>query len=131
MHLYDRESANRLLPRLQDLLAQIVEKRRELAAIQRQLSGRAPRGQTPEVADDDGHLSRRFERLDAELIGLIEAVQDTGAVVKDLDMGLIDFPGVVDRQPVYLCWKLGEANVQYYHSVEEGYYGRKKLPDGP
>ncbi|HEY4002675.1 MAG TPA: DUF2203 domain-containing protein [Candidatus Xenobia bacterium] len=127
MHLYNRESANKLLPSLRQLLEEIVEKRRELTAIQRQLHSRHMHPVDQLLADEDGRLSRRFEQLDEELFALIQQVQKTGAVVKDLEMGLIDFPAVVDRQPVYLCWKLGEDDIRFYHGVEEGFYGRKPL----
>ncbi len=128
MRLFDRDSANQQIPALRELLTQIVDKRRELAAIQRQLHGHHGSSTQLHGIDDDGHLSRRFEQLDEELFNLIGQVQGLGAVVKDLEMGLVDFPAIIDREPVYLCWKLGEGDIGFYHGVEEGYYGRKPLP---
>jgi len=52
-----------------------------------------------------------------------------GVQVKDLDMGLLDFPCVVDDQIVLLCWKLGEDKIEYWHGVEEGYRGRKRIDE--
>jgi len=57
----------------------------------------------------------------------LERILSTGCLIKDLDMGLLDFPAIVDNQEVYLCWKLGEDRIRYYHRQDEGYSGRKPL----
>lgn len=57
----------------------------------------------------------------------LEKILSTGCLIKDLDMGLLDFPAIVNNQEVYLCWKLGEDRIRYYHRQDEGYAGRKPL----
>jgi len=57
----------------------------------------------------------------------IEKIQEFGCLVKDLDMGLIDFPTMLNGVEVYLCWKLGEPGIQFWHGVEEGFRGRKSI----
>ena len=52
-----------------------------------------------------------------------------GTVVKDLETGLVDFPSLRGGEEVYLCWKLGEARIGYWHGIEEGFAGRKPLDD--
>jgi hypothetical protein len=59
----------------------------------------------------------------------IEQVQELGCIVKDLDIGLIDFPTVFHGEEVYLCWKLGESGIQYWHSVHEGFRGRQAIDE--
>ena len=63
----------------------------------------------------------------ASLRSAIEQVQAIGCVVKDLDIGLIDFPTEFRGEEVYLCWKLGEAEIEFWHGVEEGFSGRKAI----
>ena len=63
----------------------------------------------------------------SELKEAIEKVQEFGCLVKDLDIGLIDFPTLFRGEEVYLCWKLGEPGIQFWHGVEEGFAGRKKI----
>ena len=63
----------------------------------------------------------------AELKEAIDKIQEFGCIVKDLDIGLIDFPTLFRGEEVYLCWKLGEAGIQFWHGVEEGFAGRKKI----
>jgi hypothetical protein len=57
----------------------------------------------------------------------LEKILATGCIIKDLDVGLLDFPAVLDDEEVYLCWKLGEDRIRYYHRQDEGYSGRKPL----
>jgi hypothetical protein len=56
-------------------------------------------------------------------------IDSTGVQVKDLDMGLLDFPCVVDGRTVLLCWKLGENGITHWHGVEEGFAGRKPIDE--
>jgi len=73
-------------------------------------------------------------RRRAELDKATQEVQDTlteidsiGVQVKDLDKGLLDFPSVLDGKSILLCWKLGEKEIAYWHSPEDGFAGRKPL----
>jgi hypothetical protein len=63
----------------------------------------------------------------SELKEAIEKIHEFGCLVKDLDIGLIDFPTLFRGEEVYLCWKLGEPGIQFWHGVEEGFAGRKKI----
>jgi hypothetical protein len=57
----------------------------------------------------------------------IERVHEFGCLVKDLNTGLIDFPTLFQGEEVYLCWKLGEPGIQFWHGVNEGFRGRKPI----
>jgi hypothetical protein len=57
----------------------------------------------------------------------LEKILATGCLIKDLDIGLLDFPAIINNEEVYLCWKLGEDRIRYYHRQDEGYAGRKPL----
>jgi hypothetical protein len=57
----------------------------------------------------------------------IEEIHEIGCLVKDLDIGLIDFPTLFRGEEVYLCWKLGETGIAFWHGVEEGFRGRKAI----
>jgi hypothetical protein len=72
---------------------------------------------------------RRLERnqLEQGIQSALERIIETGCVVKDLDVGLLDFPARIDDQDVYLCWKLGEDRIRFYHRQDEGFSGRKPI----
>ena len=69
----------------------------------------------------------RREVAAARLRRAMEQVQETGCVVKDLDIGLVDFPAMRRGVEVCLCWKLGETAIGYWHGVDEGFRGRKPI----
>jgi hypothetical protein len=57
----------------------------------------------------------------------MERIEEIGCQVKDLETGLIDFPTLYRDQEVYLCWKLGESNISFWHHVEDGFRGRQPI----
>jgi hypothetical protein len=57
----------------------------------------------------------------------LDAIESLGAEPKDLDLGLVDFPAVIEGEPALLCWKFGEKSIRYYHGHSEGFAGRKPL----
>ena len=78
-----------------------------------------------------GEVRAAAEDVAQEADGIAECVRlldDAGVQVKDLDEGLLDFPAQKDGEDVLLCWKVGEPEVAYWHSLEEGFAGRKPLP---
>jgi hypothetical protein len=81
------------------------------------------------VVDRDRALADREHRDEAaaRLRERIEAVLETGCLVKDLDIGLVDFPTLFRGVEVYLCWKLGENGISFWHGVDEGFRGRKAI----
>ena len=64
-----------------------------------------------------------FERLDA----LVHRILDTGAQVKDINTGLLDFSAMKEGREVYLCWQYGEGEIAYWHEVDAGYAGRQPI----
>jgi hypothetical protein len=69
-------------------------------------------------------------RKDAAARGLkstLEQIQEIGCQLKDIETGLIDFPTLYRDREVYLCWKLGESGIGYWHHVEDGFRGRRPI----
>lgn len=81
---------------------------------------------------DIAKVARKRAERDKAIQGTRDALAEIEAIgvqVKDLDMGLLDFPCVVDDQVVLLCWKLGEEKIEYWHGLEEGFRGRKRIDE--
>ncbi len=70
--------------------------------------------------------ARRDEALE-RLKAAISEIQETGCVIKDLDIGLVDFATLLRGREVYLCWKLGEDAIGFWHGTDEGFAGRKPI----
>lgn len=69
-----------------------------------------------------------FDQLVKDMESAIEKITQQGCQLKHIEMGLIDFPSILDGEEVLLCWRMGEAMVGYYHGFDEGYTGRRPLP---
>jgi hypothetical protein len=65
--------------------------------------------------------TREFERINS----LAHEIQAIGGVIKDLNNGLVDFPTMREGREVYLCWKYGEQQIEYWHEVDSGYASRQ------
>ena len=57
----------------------------------------------------------------------LEKIEEIGVVVKDLDVGLVDFPTLYKGEEVYLCWRMDESDIAHWHGVHEGFAGRKEI----
>ena len=70
---------------------------------------------------------REFDDVVAEANRILASIQELGCRVTDVEVGLIDFPAIINDEEVYLCWRMDEPVVGYYHGLEEGYAGRRPL----
>ena len=114
------EEANGMLPRLSRALVAIKEARRVILAGAQRFRGKAP---TNGGGAQREEYWKAMAAMRAQLVWLIEE----GIVLRDAESGLIDFPSRVDGQEVYLCWRLGEDRVGYWHGPESGFAGRRPL----
>ena len=125
MKLFSPEKANALIPVLAPILEELWGKRRELAISLLEFDP-ALRGNRPDRLGDR-RSARRFTELKAEIVRLINRIEAYGCVVKDIDLGLLDFPALRDGRPVYLCWKAGETSLAFWHATDEGFSNRRPL----
>ena len=120
--LYRLEEANALVPKLRPLLERIRDNHKTLAedktlAVVRQKASHNGGGLP------GGHLAEVTKSLERDLGQL----QEWGIVLRDPRIGLIDFFHERDGRTVFLCWKLGEAKVEWWHPLETGIAGRQRL----
>jgi hypothetical protein len=119
---FTREEANALLPRLTAMLSRLRDAKDELTDTEAHeaLSEAAP-------ANGGGDEGRQVGVAFLEVRRLLETIEQSGIVLRDIDRGLVDFPTVIDDREVYLCWELGEDDVAYWHDMDAGYGGREPL----
>jgi len=132
MKLFSPERANALIPKLEPLVDELLSRRRELAIKLLEsdpaLHHHVEPTRRPRLAGVRSPLpAPRFAELKHEIARLIYRIEAFGCVLKDIDLGLVDFPAMRDDEPIYLCWKLGEPRVGYWHGIEESFGSRKGL----
>jgi hypothetical protein len=131
MKLFSPERANALICKLEPLIEELLTRRRELAIKLLEsdpaLHHAKPASQPRLAGVRSPFPAPRFAELKTEIGRLIYRIESYGCVVKDIDLGLIDFPSMRADEPVYLCWKLGEEEVGYWHGMDEGFTTRRPL----
>ncbi|MCG3768327.1 MAG: hypothetical protein JW394_0432 [Nitrospira sp.] len=123
--MFTLSEANRLIPQLNAKLISIQQAKAVLARTKEEIlkaSARSEYGGGSTV----GHLY--ISGLQGVSTNL-QTIQELGILVKDLDLGLCDFPHLHDGRIVYLCWKLGEQDVRWWHETTTGYKDRSPIDD--
>jgi hypothetical protein len=133
MKTFTLEEAQSLLPVLESLLKRATESKHSADEVESGLSELARRiylngGMRVDTA--------KVAKLRAEMDGHLQVVRESvaeidsiGVQVKDLEAGLLDFPYRLDDQIVLLCWRAGEATIEHWHTVEDGFHGRQPVDE--
>ena len=134
--IFSVEEANRLIPYLEQTLGQLSASARDIAALQREvqvLSAIESTGATGknhdvrELREKEVRCARMLEEFRASL----HEVASRGCILRDLDLGLVDFYTMARDKVVCLCWRLGEPRVEHWHTTDEGFSGRRPLSELP
>jgi hypothetical protein len=115
--------AKRLLPKLEEQLLAVKQEKEILVRSHGEIKKASAKAQCNGGSFAGPRYIKALERISDS----VEAIQEMGVLVKDLDVGLCDFPFLLDGRVVYLCWKLGEPEIRYWHEVEDGYNGRQPI----
>ena len=116
--LFTAKDANKTLPLVKKIVADIL-------ATGTDIRDRSER------CGDGFENNPEYKRLFAELRELLAELEAIGCVYKDFNfsVGLVDFPGMIDDEEVYLCWRSDEPEIRYYHPIEAGYASRAPIPE--
>ncbi len=129
--LFRLDEAQRLLAELEPALRTIASLKKSFDELDLELRACAERiallGGAFVQREELAVKRRRRDSLANTLRDSIEAVQQHGCLIKDLDEGLVDFPTLFRGEEVYLCWKLGEPAIEFWHGTSEGFRGRKPI----
>jgi hypothetical protein len=124
------EEANAALRDIRPLVEQLVAHRKEQQRLQAKrlelvarIAGNGGGIDSQALAD----LERAEQRERVDAARCVNTIHGHGAIVKDVDEGLVDFPALRQGEEVLLCWRLGEDEVAHWHGLEEGFAGRKQL----
>jgi len=132
--LFTLTEAEQTRKELEPFLVQAIGVRKKLSALEQELTAISTRiMMMGGVVVPYGKVAEKrmeHEKLGDVMKSNLEKILSTGCLIKDLDVGLLDFPAIINNEEVYLCWKLGEDRIRYYHRQDEGFAGRKPLEPG-
>ena len=115
--------ADSLIPALSGILAAARELKQKIEA--KVDDWRRRREGLP--AAEEAVLRGQVDFLAAQLEATLQKVIDLGCFPKDLELGLVDFPCRIEGREAYLCWRLGERRIEYWHGLTDGFQGRQRL----
>lgn len=131
MKLFSPEKANALIPKVAPLVEELWCKRRDLAIklleTETALRGVEPSPPIRMAVPRSPFVPSRFSEQKAEIVRIINRIEAYGCLLKDVDLGLLDFPSMREGRAVYLCWKAGEPEITSWHPMDEGYSSRRPL----
>ncbi|NMB83605.1 MAG: DUF2203 domain-containing protein [Ignavibacteria bacterium] len=110
--------AVKTLPLVKKIVGDILSDAAELRIISSKLAFNA---------EDDPEV----KRLSNNIEGYLKELEEIGCYYKDwnFQLGLVDFPSIINGEEVYLCWRSDEENINFYHPINEGYVSRKPIPE--
>lgn len=128
---YTLAEANGMLPRLTQLLQLMQAQGRQLQMLQGRSSEVAKKtsGNGNHNPGEDVALAQAITQVEESLQKAVRQLEEWGIQLKDLQIGLVDFPALRQGREVYLCWKLGEDEVGFWHDIESGFAGRAPIDD--
>jgi hypothetical protein len=114
--LFSPEEANRRLPYIRQIVNDILTKGQRLQALLNMPH------QTDVILDE-------CKTLEKQVFSLMKEIEDLGCYYKDwnFEIGLVDFPAIINGKEVLLCWRSDEPMVEWFHGIEDGYAGRQPI----
>jgi hypothetical protein len=129
--LFNLTEAERARREVEPLLVQAMEIRRIMGELDDKLSSVSTRimmmGGVTVDYEAVARVRRDHNLSIARIKDALDKIQATGCVVKDLDTGLVDFPTIINDEEVFLCWRLGEDRIRFWHRMDEGFSSRKPI----
>ena len=129
--LFTLTEAERARKEIEPFLVEAMDCRKKLAGLETDLSAVSARimmmGGVVVPYEKLATLRVEHQQLAESLKTALNRILETGCLIKDLEVGLLDFPALINNEEVYLCWRLGEDRIRFYHRQDEGFAGRKPL----
>ena len=129
--LFTLTEAERARKEIEPFLVEAMDCRKKLAGLETDLSAVSARimmmGGVIVPYEKLATLRVEHQQLASTLKAALNRILETGCLIKDLEVGLLDFPALINNEEVYLCWRLGEDRIRFYHRQDEGFAGRKPL----
>jgi hypothetical protein len=138
---YDLDRANARLPELRETLLMLRGLRSEVIVLRDRIVAldaptpvaggvaSTPSGTSRAAAEETRLLRMRIQGLIDQMQAAVAQIDVWGIQLREIETGLVDFPALVSGRPVWLCWRLGEDRVGWWHEATEGFDSRRRLED--
>jgi hypothetical protein len=123
--IYTIQEANARVPEVRAVLLQLAVQQRRLDAAHAEMHRQLDANGGPEGAVAAGRREAETADIREGIRTLLLHLSEMAVELRDLEMGLVDFPGERDGEPVWLCWRLSDARVAFWHPTDEGYATRR------
>jgi hypothetical protein len=130
---YAIDEANTSLPDVERILGALREQRSELITARDRVVSLTPEDgePSPEAAEELRLIRLRMQGLIDQMQAGVARLVEMDITLRDIKSGLIDFPALVSGRPIWLCWRLGEPAVEFWHGHDEGFSNRRPLEELP
>lgn len=122
---YSIEQANALVPQVRAVLIQLAVQQRRLDTAHADMHRQLDANGSPDAAAAASRHEAEVGNIREGIRTLLLHLSEMGVELRDIEMGLVDFPGERDGTPVWLCWRLADPRVEHWHATDEGYANRK------
>lgn len=122
-HYFTIEKANAIVRAIRPLIAEILEIRQEILDRRPQFWPVLAKAAGDGGGKAASEVAHQFQQLDT----LVREISATGAILKDINTGMVDFLALREGREIYLCWKYGEDQITYWHELDTGYAGRRSI----
>ena len=123
-NFYTPNQANEILPEIKRRFNKIIDKRNEIIIIQNEINSIINGYKSFLLFFDK---KKELNKIISSLYREIEEIEEFDILIKSVDEGLLDFPSKRFNEEVWLCWKIGEEKIRFWHGKDEGFIGRKPL----
>jgi len=127
---YSIDDANAAMAEVEPILVGLRDERKELIRLRdRALAGRASGTTDGETKEAERLLRLRMQGLIDQMQAGVMRLDELGVTLREIETGLIDFAALVNGRQVWLCWRLGEGPIEWWHELDTGFASRQRLID--
>ncbi len=128
--LFTVKEVNKLLPEIRVIFDEFKDRKKIFFELKEEVL------ELTKIVDNDEYRSEELSNKERILVATTKEIENLfkelaklGCIVKDIDVGLVDFISIYQGKKVFLCWRQGEDNVSWYHDIHTGFSGRLKIED--
>jgi hypothetical protein len=126
---YRLDEANERLGELRPLLQKLRDDRNSVAELQQKIRDVRSNNGSADHAAEIGRIEDEMRKIVGEMKDAVDQVDEWGVALRDIGTGLIDFPALANGRPIWLCWRLGEGDIGWWHEADSGFDSRRRLTE--